>query len=76
VLKNGFGSLPKKELEIYIMHLLLADGQFARDDGEIDFHEMSLVLKMTETRVRNLVYEVELKYGQRIDFTQKTEQDH
>lgn len=30
---------------------------------------MALALKMTETKVRNLVYEIELKYQQPIDFS-------
>jgi len=41
---------------------LLEDGQFIYEDGEIDFHEISLALKVSETKVRNLIYEVELKY--------------
>jgi len=61
-LENGFGSLPKREIEIYIMNLLLEDGQFVNDDGDIDFHEISLILKLSETKVRNLICEVELKY--------------
>ena len=68
-LENGFGALPKRELEIYLLHLLLEDGQFKNEKGLIDFHEMSLALKMTETKVRNLVYEIELKYQKPIDFS-------
>lgn len=69
-LENGFGAMPKRECEIYLLHLLLEDGQFKNEKGQIDFHEMSLALKMTETKVRNLVYEIELKYQQPIDFSQ------
>ncbi|MBO1926350.1 hypothetical protein J3998_02065 [Thiomicrorhabdus sp. 6S2-11] len=63
-LVNGFGAMPKRECEIYLLHLLLKDGQFKNEKGQTDFHEMSLDLKMTETKVRNLVYEIELKYQQ------------
>jgi len=68
-LENGFGALPKRELEVYLLHLLLEDGQFRNENEAIDFHEMSLALKMTETKVRNLVYEIELKYQQPINFS-------
>ena len=29
-LENGFGALPKRELEIYVMHLLLTNGQIEK----------------------------------------------
>ena len=67
-LENGFGTTTKRELEIYVLHLLLLDGQF-NNNGEIDFHEISLALKITEAKVRNLIYEAELKYGKTLDFT-------
>jgi uncharacterized protein YaaW (UPF0174 family) len=67
-LENGFGSLPKREIEIYIINLLLEDGQFINDNREIDFHEISLMLKVSETKVRNLIYEVELKYRNNHNF--------
>lgn len=67
-LDNGFGVMPKREIEIYLLHLMLTDGQFVNELGELDFHEMSLALKMSETRVRNLVYEVDLKYSIPKDF--------
>jgi len=62
--------MPKRECEIYLLHLLLKDGQFKNEKGQIDFQVMPLALKMTETKVRNLVYEIELKYQQPIDFSQ------
>ena len=68
-LESGFSALPKREMEIYLRHFLLADGQFTNAHGKIDYHEMSLALCITEKKVRNLVYEVELKYQQPIDFS-------
>lgn len=62
LLENRFDFLSEKELKIYILYFLLEDGQFANSDDEIDFHEISLALKISETKVRNLIYEVELKY--------------
>lgn len=70
-LDNGFGSLPKREIEIYVMYLLLEDGQFYRSDWELDFHEISLALKISESKVRNLIYEVELKYKNNQNFVEQ-----
>jgi len=71
LLENGFDFMKERELKVYILYLLLEDGQFVNEKGELDFHEMSLVLKITETKVRNLVYEVELKYQSNINFIKK-----
>jgi len=70
-LDNGFGSLTKREIDVYVMYLLLEDGQFYRSDGELDFHEISLELKISESKVRNLIYEVELKYKNDQDFVEQ-----
>ena len=67
--QNVFGALPKCELDILLLHLLLEDGLFRNKSGVLVFHEMSLALKMTETKVRDLVYEIELKYRQLINFS-------
>jgi len=48
--------------------MLLEDGQFVNADGDIDFHEVSLALKISEAKVRNLIYEVELKYRDNHNF--------
>lgn len=71
LLDNGFDFLKEKELKVYILYLLLEDGQFVNEHGEIDFHEISLALKISETKVRNLIYEVELKYKNNINFIEK-----
>lgn len=71
LLENGFDFLSEKELKIYILHLLLEDGQFINVDGDMDFHEISLALKISETKVRNLVYEVELKYTNNHNFIEQ-----
>jgi hypothetical protein len=68
LLENGFDFLSEKELKVYILYLLLEDGQFMNDDGDIEFHEVSLALKISETKVRNLIYEVELKYRNNHNF--------
>lgn len=71
LLENGFDFMSEKELKIYILYLLLEDGQFLHRDGDIDFHEVSLALKISETKVRNLIYEVELKYRDNHNFIEQ-----
>ncbi len=66
--ENGFGALPKRELEVYLLHLLIKDGQFKNADQDIDYHEMSLALRISETKVRNSIYEIELKYAPPAEF--------
>lgn len=69
--ENGFDFIDKKEMKVYILYLLLEDGQFINENGEIDHHEISIALKISETKVRNLIYEVELKYRANQNFTEK-----
>lgn len=71
LLENGFDFMKEKELKVYILYLLLEDGQFVNEKGELDFHEMSLALKISERKVRNLIYEVKLKYQNNINFMEK-----
>lgn len=71
LLENGFDFMKEKELKVYILYLLLEDGQFVNSDEEIDYHEISLMLKISETKVRNLIYEVELKYRDNHNFIEQ-----
>jgi len=71
LLENGFDFMKERELKVYILYLLLEDGQFVNSNGEIDFHEMSLKLKISEKKVRNLIYEVELKYKNEHNFVKE-----
>ena len=71
LLENGFDFMKEKELKVYILYLLLEDGQFVNKHGDIDYHEISLILKISETKVRNLVYEVELKYRNNHNFVEQ-----
>jgi hypothetical protein len=64
---NGFATLPKREVEILVMHLLLQDGIFGDNPEYIDHHMLSLQLKLPESRIRSLMYEVELKYGHQLE---------
>lgn len=71
LLENGFDFMKEKELKVYILYLLLEGGQFVNTDENIDFHEVSLALKVSKTKVRNLIYEVELKYRDNHNFIEQ-----
>lgn len=68
--ENGFDYMKEKELKAYILYLLLEDGQFVNSNGDIDYHDISIALKISETKVRNLIYDVELKYRNNHNFKQ------
>ena len=69
-LSRGFGVLPKREVDIIILHYLIEDGVFEKDEsGELDYYEMSSKLKISETKVRNLIKDVQLRYE---SFTEET----
>ena len=58
-LQNGLGSMSKRDMEILVYYLLRRYGYFASND----VYEQSLKLKVSETKLRNLIYEAELKYA-------------
>jgi hypothetical protein len=60
-LERGIGSLSKRDADILLLHLLLEDGAFEKG-GES--YEISRTFKISETKARNLLQEVQLKYGQ------------
>jgi len=39
LLEKGFDFLSLKELKIYILYLLLEDGQFVNGEEDVNFHE-------------------------------------
>jgi len=57
-LSRGFGSLSKREIDILVMNLLV---KYADLDNVNNF-DLSLKLKLTESKIRNLKYEANLKY--------------
>ncbi len=57
-LEHGFGTLTKKEIDILILHLLIEHS----DLHETSNHELSILLKIPESRVKNLRYEAKLKH--------------
>lgn len=59
-LQHGLGVMSKKETEILVMHLLDECGCFdARRNAN---HDLSLLLRIPESRVANLRYEGKLRY--------------
>lgn len=63
-LENGFASMPKQELDIYLLHLLIEHGENIKNEsGDINYHQLSLALKLSETKVKNLIYQINLKYN-------------
>ncbi len=71
LLENGFDFVQQREMKVYILYLLIEDGQFIKENGDIDHHEISLALKISESKVRNLVYDMELKYRQNFNFSEQ-----
>lgn len=57
-LGRGFGTLSKRDTEVLLFHLFQKYGHLK----EKTHHEISLLLRLTETRVKNLRYEVSLRY--------------
>jgi len=58
-LENGFGSLSKREIEIFIFHLLYNESSFFVDKSN---YEMANALMISESRVKSLKAEANLKY--------------
>jgi len=54
----GFGSLLKREIDVLMMDLLLK----YTDIQNMGNFDLSLKLKLTESKIKNLKYEANLKY--------------
>ena len=67
-LQNGFGRMSKTELDIMVFHLL-ASTSFSSCSN----YELSRILKISETKVKTLRYEANLRYGNHDDDTLKRE---
>lgn len=57
-LSRGFGSLSKREIDILMLDLLVKCGNLE----DISNFDLSLKLKITETKIKNLKYEANLRY--------------
>lgn len=60
-LGGGLGRMQKRDIDVLVMHLLIADGryQFPKDT-----FKAARELSLTEARIRNLYQEVQLRYQQ------------
>ena len=56
-LKRGFGSMTKRDFEVFIMHQLLQGKLKGKSN-----YEISRELRISEAKVKNLIYETKLKY--------------
>jgi len=61
---RGFGTLSKRDFEVLIFHLLHKHGYFG---SHISFFDASKKLRISESRVRNLFQDVQLRYAQYTD---------
>jgi len=59
ILLKGFGTMSKKDIDILLMHLLFKDKQFSSDE---DHYTIAKILKTTPAKVRNLIYDMQLRY--------------
>lgn len=58
-LLRGLGGMQKRDVEILFIHLLLQDRMFGE---EVDYYKMSHALGISETKVKRLVYDSQLRY--------------
>ncbi|HEQ3434960.1 TPA: hypothetical protein VGS73_003734 [Vibrio cholerae] len=57
-LERGFGTLSKSEIDMLMMHLLLENSDLRYKPN----HEISVALKITETKVKNLKHRASLQF--------------
>ena len=60
-LAGGLGRMQKRDIDVLVMHLLIADGRYQFPN---DIFRAARELSLTEARVRNLYQEVQLRYQQ------------
>jgi len=57
-LENGFGTLTKREIDILMMHLILEHSNLHQKSN----HYLSILFKISETKISTLRYEAKLKH--------------
>jgi len=57
-MSRGFATLSKREIDVLMMHILM---KYSDISDESNF-ELSLKLKLSESKIKNLKYEARLKY--------------
>lgn len=68
-LERGFGTLPKKDIELHIFHLI---SRIEELDDQSN-HQMALDFKITPTKIKTLRFERNLKYQHQIELDVKGE---
>ena len=58
-LMRGLGALQKRDVEILFVHLLIRDKTFGDD---VDFYKMSHALGISESKVKRLIFDSQLRY--------------
>ena len=58
-LMRGVGALQKRDVEILFVHLLISDKTFGDD---VDFYKMSHALGISESKVKRLIFDSQLRY--------------
>ncbi|MEX2409979.1 MAG: hypothetical protein WD607_01180 [Candidatus Paceibacterota bacterium] len=62
-LSRGLGNMSKREIDVYIFHLMRLNGDFDR----MSVSNLSRELKITPTRVKSLMYEASLRFENVMD---------
>jgi len=68
-LNRGFGSMSKRDIDVLVMYLLM-DLTDLNDESNFN---LSIKLKLTETKIKNLKYEANLKYSKSLEDKIKNE---
>ena len=68
-LSRGFGSMSKRDIDVLLMHLLMKHTDLSDENN----FNLSIRLKLTETKVKNLKYEANLKYTDSLEDNIKEE---
>lgn len=61
--KYGLGSLSRREIDILVLKLVL-DDLLATNDQELDVFKLARDLKISVTKLRNLIKEVQIRFNQ------------
>jgi len=59
-LMRGLGSMQKRDVEILFVHLLMKDKMYGE---EVDYYELSHDLRISEPRIKRLIYDSQLRYN-------------
>lgn len=58
---NGFGTVPKRDLEIFVLHLLFKYGYYSMSENTF---EIAKDLRITDQKLRNYIKDMQMRYDQ------------